>query len=101
VNAVQIAGAGQFPCNQARKEFFHYKLKEKGVDGRIQFLQDYLDYLIRKNTTLPPDFPTFCREIVGLDDRSGWIHITVWHQDSELKQFAQDKGYECRVEHYD
>lgn len=77
------------------------KLKEKGNEGRILFLKDYLDYLIRDKTTIPPDFPTFCREIMGLDDRSGWIHITVWHQDSELRQFAQDRGYEHRVEHYD
>ncbi len=77
------------------------KLKEKGIEGRITFLKDYLDYLIRKNTTLPPDFPTFCREIVGLDDRSGWIHITIWHENSELKDFAIDRGYDYRVEHYD
>lgn len=77
------------------------KLKEKGIGGRIAFLSDYLDYLIRKNTTLPPDFPTFCREIVGLDDRSGWIHITIWHGDSELRDFVTNRDYEHRVEHYD
>jgi hypothetical protein len=88
-------------CETVFHKKLKVKLKEKGVDGRIQFLQDYLDYIIRKKTTLPPDFPTFCREITGLDDRSGWIHITIWNQDSELKQFAESKGYECRVEHYD
>ena len=55
------------------------KLKEKGKKGRIFFLQDYLDYLIRKNKTLPPDFPTFVREIMGLDGRGGFIHIRIWH----------------------
>ncbi len=88
-----------------QESVFHKKLKvrikEKGIEGRISFLKDYLDYLIRKNTTIPPDFPTFCREIVGLDDRSGWIHITIWHENSELKDSAIDRGYECRVEHYD
>lgn len=88
-------------CETVFHKKLKVKLKEKGIDGRISFLQDYLDYIIRKKTTLPPDFPTFCREIAGLDDRSGWIHITVWNQDSELKQFAESKGYECRVEHYD
>lgn len=88
-------------CETVFHKKLKVKLKEKGVDGRISFLQDYLDYIIRKKTTLPPDFPTFCREIVGLDDRSGWIHITIWNQDSELRQFAESKGYECRVEHYD
>jgi hypothetical protein len=77
------------------------KLKEKGIEGRIQFLQDYLEYLIRRKTTLPPDFPTFVREIMGLDDRSGWIHITVWHENSELRDFALNRGYEHKVEHYD
>ncbi|MFQ6137004.1 MAG: hypothetical protein ACE5PM_07475, partial [Candidatus Hydrothermarchaeales archaeon] len=41
------------------------KLKEKGANGRILFLTDYLDFLIRNKKTLPPDFPTFVREIMG------------------------------------
>lgn len=77
------------------------KLKGKGKDGRILFLQDYLDYLIRKNRTLPPDFPTFVREIIGLDDRGGFIHIRIWHEKSELVEFARDRDYEHKVEHYD
>lgn len=77
------------------------KLKEKGKKGRIFFLQDYLDYLIRKNKTLPPDFPTFVREIMGLDGRGGFIHIRIWHEKSELVEFAIDRDYEYRVEHYD
>ena len=77
------------------------KLKDKGNEGRILFLKDYLDFLIKRKTTLPPDFPTFVREIMGLDTRSGWIHITIWHDNSELKEFAINKGYEFKVEHYD
>jgi hypothetical protein len=77
------------------------KLKEKGDEGRILFLKDYMDYLIRKKTTLPPDFPTFVREIMGLDGRGGFIHIRIWHEDSELVKFAVDRGYEYRVDHYD
>ncbi len=77
------------------------KLKEKGREGRILFLKDYLDYLVRKDRTIPPDFPTFVREIMGLDDRSGFIHIRIWHEKSELVEFAIDKGYEYKVEHYD
>lgn len=77
------------------------KLKGKGNEGRILFLKDYLDFLIKRKTTLPPDFPTFVREIMGLDKRSGWIHIAIWHENSELKEFAINKGYEFKVEHYD
>jgi hypothetical protein len=77
------------------------KLKKKGKEGRILFLQDYLDYLIRNNKTVPPDFPTFVREIMGLDDRGGFIHIRIWHEKSELVEFAINRGYEYKVEHYD
>lgn len=77
------------------------KLKDKGEEGRIAFLKDYLDYLIRNRGTLPPDFPTFVREVMGLDGRKGWIHITIWHQDSELVSLARDRNYEFKVEHYD
>ncbi len=84
---------------------FHKKLKlkvkEKGVEGRIMFLKDYLEYLIKKKRTIPPDFPTFVREIMGLDDRKGFIHIKIWHADSELVEFAIANDYEYRVDHYD
>ncbi|NOZ76518.1 MAG: hypothetical protein GXO65_02340 [Euryarchaeota archaeon] len=88
-------------CETVFHKKLKVKLKEKGNQGRILFLKDYLEWLISKKTTLPPDFPTFVREIMGLDDRKGWIHITVWHENSELRQFATDMGYEYRVEHYD
>ena len=77
------------------------KLKEKGKEGRILFLKDYLEYLIRKNKTVPPDFSTFVREIMGLDDRGGFIHIRIWHEKSELVEFAAEMGYEHRIDHYD
>lgn len=77
------------------------KLKDKGDEGRIKFLQDYLDYLIRTRKTLPPDFPTFVREIMGLDNRNGFIHIKIWHEKSELVEFARARDYEYKVEHYD
>jgi len=77
------------------------KLKDKGEKGRIQFLNDYLNYLIKNKKTLPPDFPSFAREIMGLDDKSGSIHITIWHEQSELVEFAINNEYEYRVGHYD
>lgn len=77
------------------------KLKEKGKEGRIQFLKDYLDYLMRENKTIPPDFPTFVREIMGLDERGGFIHIRIWHENSELVEFAKKKDYEYRIDMYD
>ncbi len=87
------------------KSVFHkklkIKLKTKGKEGRITFLKDYLDHIIRNNKTLPPDFPTFVREIMGLDTRSGFIHIRIWHEDSELTEFAKEKKYEYRIDHYD
>lgn len=89
----------------SQESIFHkklkVKLKEKGDEGRIMFLKDYLDYLIRNNRIIPPDFPTFVREIMGLDDRKGFIHIRIWHEKSELVQFVRDRGYEFRIEHYD
>lgn len=87
------------------KSVFHkklkIKLKSKGKEGRIIFLKDYLDYIIRNNKTLPPDFPTFVREIMGLDTRGGFIHIRIWYEDSELAEFAKEKNYEHRIDHYD
>jgi hypothetical protein len=84
---------------------FHKKLKvemkDKGEEGRIAFLEDYLDYLLRTKKTIPPDFPTFVREIMGLDERKGRIHIRIWHKDSELVEFARERGYKYKVEHYD
>jgi len=77
------------------------KLKEKGDEGRIRFLEDYLDYLLRTQKTIPPDFPSFVREILGLDERKGWIHIRIWHTDSELVEFARARGYEHKIDHYD
>ena len=77
------------------------KLKAKGKEGRIDFLKDYLDYTIRNKRTLPPDFPTFVREIMGLDTRSGFIHIRIWHENSELVEFAKERKYEFRIDHYD
>lgn len=77
------------------------KLKEKGKEGRIIFLKDYLDYLIRNNKIISPDFPSFVREIMGLDDREGFIHIRIWHENSELVDLAKTKGYEYRIDIYD
>jgi hypothetical protein len=77
------------------------RLKEKGKEGRIIFLKDYLDYLLRSDKTLPPDFPTFAREIMGLDERGGFIHIRIWHEKSELVEFAKAIGYEYKIDQYD
>lgn len=89
---------------EEQESVFHKKLKIKlkqpGKEGRIEFLRDYLDYLIRSNRTVPPDFPTFVREILGLDERGGFLHIKIWHEDSELVEFAKSKDYEYRIEHY-
>jgi hypothetical protein len=41
------------------------------------------------------------REIMGLDDRAGFIHIRIWHEKSELVEFAINRDYEYKVEHYD
>lgn len=77
------------------------KLKEGGAKGRVEFLKDYLDFLITNKKTIPPDFPTFVREILGLDERQGYLHIRIWHENSELVEFAKSKNYEHRIEHYD
>jgi|GEM_PF-843676 len=79
------------------------KLKQKGKDGRIELLKDYLDYLLRNNKFLPPDFQTFAREVMGTDDRSGGevIHLRVWSDKSELVEFVKNKGYTYTVEQYD
>lgn len=88
-----------------QESVFHKKLKVKlkqpGADGKIEFLKDYLDYLIRKKRTVPPDFPTFVREILGLDERKGFIHIRVWHENSELVEFVKGRKYDYRIDHYD
>ncbi|MDI6655239.1 MAG: hypothetical protein QME59_05060 [Candidatus Hydrothermarchaeota archaeon] len=86
---------------ELEESVFHKKLKEKGREGRILFLKDWLEYLITNNKTIPPDFPTFVREIMGLDDRAGFIHIRIWHEKSELVEFAINRDYEYKVEHYD
>lgn len=77
------------------------KMKEKGKEGRIAFLKDYLDYLLRNDKTLPPDFPTFAREIMGLDERGGFIHVRIWHEKSELVEFLKAMGYGHKIDHYD
>ena len=77
------------------------KLKEKGKEGRMVFFKDYLDYLVRNNKTVPPDFPSFVREVMGLDDREGFIHIKIWHDSSELVDFAKAKSYEYKIDLYD
>jgi len=91
---------------EAEEESVFYKklkvrLKEKGKEGRIIFLKDYLDYLLRSDKTLPPDFPTFAREIMGLDERGGFIHIRIWHEKSELVEFTKAIGYEYKIDQYD
>ncbi len=89
----------------AEESVFHkklkIKLKEKGKEGRLLLLKDYLDYLVRDNKTIPPDFPTFVREIMGLDERGGFLHIRIWHENSELVTFAQARGYEYKIDIYD
>jgi len=77
------------------------KMKDKGEEGRIAFLADYMDFLLREKRPLPPDFPTFTREIMGLDERKGFIHIRIWHSESELVEFARARGYEHKIDHYD
>lgn len=93
------------PEADQQESIFHkklkLKLKDKGKEGRIIFLKDYLDYILRNDKTMSPDFPTFVREIMGLDDRKGFIHITIWHDNSELVEFAQTMGYEYKIDHYD
>ncbi|RMF90453.1 MAG: hypothetical protein D6733_03815 [Methanobacteriota archaeon] len=90
---------------ETEETVFHKKLKvkmkDKGDEGRIAFLKDYLDFLLRAKRTLPPDFPTFAREIMGMDERRGWIHIRIWHRESELVEFARSRGYDYKIEHYD
>ncbi len=77
------------------------KLKQRGIEGKIEFLKEYLDHLIRSKKTIPPDFPSFVREILGLDERGGFIHIRIWHEKSDLVEFAKAKNYEYRIDHYD
>lgn len=88
-----------------RESVFHkklkIKLKQQGTEGKIEFLKEYLDYLIRNKKTIPPDFPAFVREVLGLDERKGFIHIRIWHKNSELVEFVKNKNYEHRIDHYD
>jgi hypothetical protein len=90
---------------EKEKEVFYkklkIKLKQKGEEGRIELLKDYLDYLIRGKRIIPPDFPTFVREIMGLDERGGYLHIRIWHENSELVEFAKSRNYEYRIDQYD
>lgn len=76
------------------------KLKQPGKRGRIELLKDYLDHLVSKDRIVPPDFPTFVREIMGLDERGGFLHIKIWHEKSDLVEFAKSKKYEYRIDHY-
>jgi hypothetical protein len=41
------------------------------------------------------------REIMGLDGRNGFIHIKIWHEKSEIIEFALDRDYEYMIENYD
>lgn len=88
-----------------QESVFHKKLKIKlkkgGAEGRIELLKDYLDYLVRNDKTIPPDFPTFVRKIMGLDKRKGFIHIEIWHEKSDLAEFAKERNYEHRIDQYD
>ncbi len=92
-------------AEEAVESVFHKKLKlkmkEGGNEGRIAFLKDYLDFILRDRREVPPDFPTFAREIMGLDERKGFIHIRIWHAESELVEFARARGYEYKIDHYD
>ncbi len=90
---------------EAEESVFHkklkVKLKEKGREGRIIFLKEYLDFILRSNLNLPPDFPTFCREVMGLDERNGFIHIRIWNERNEVVEFVKSMNYEYRIDHYD
>ncbi len=77
------------------------KMKQPGKEGRIEFLKDYLDFLVRAQRSFPPDFPTFVREVQGADDRGGFIHLKVWSEECDLVNFAKARGYEHRVDQHD
>lgn len=77
------------------------KMKRPGEEGRIDFLKDYLDYLVRTRKSFPPDFPSFVREVQGADDRGGFIHLRVWSEECDLVGFAKARGYEHRVDQHD
>jgi hypothetical protein len=77
------------------------KLKERGREGRIIFLKDYLEFLLRNNRPLPPDFQAFCREVMGLDERNGYIYIRIWNERNEVVEFVRSMGYEYRIDQYD
>ena len=89
-----------------KEEFvFHKKLKVKlkkpGDEGKAEFLTGYLNYIILGKKTLPPDFPSFVREILGQDIREGFLHIRIWHEESELVDFAQKDNYEYKIDNFD
>ncbi len=98
---IDLVSSDADQCETVFHKKLKIKLKEKGKTGRIDLLKDYLEFTINTNRTLAPDFPAFVREVMGLDDRAGWIHFSVWHESSELAEFAASMGYEHRVEHYD
>jgi len=90
---------------EAEESVFHkklkVKLKERGREGRIIFLKEYLEFLLRNSRPLPPDFPAFCREVMGLDERNGYIHIRIWNERNELVEFVRSMNYEYRIDQYD
>ncbi|MEM2883958.1 MAG: hypothetical protein QXJ86_05705 [Nitrososphaerales archaeon] len=90
---------------EAEESVFHkklkVKLKAKGKEGKIIFLKEYLEFLLKNNRTLPPDFPTFCREVMGLDERNGTIHIKIWNERNELVEFVRSMNYDYRIDQYD
>jgi hypothetical protein len=77
------------------------KLKQKGKEGRIELLKDYVDYLLRNNKFLPPDFPAFAREVMGTDSRGEFIHIRIYSDKCELVEFAKNKGYTYTIDQFD
>lgn len=90
---------------EAEESVFHkklkVKLKEKGKEGKIILLREYLEFILRSNRTLPPDFPSFCREVMGLDERNGFIHIRIWNERNEVVEFVRSMNYEYRIDQYD
>lgn len=76
------------------------KLKEKGREGRILLVKDFLDFLLREGREIPPDFQFFVREVFGADDRGGFIHLKIWGE-SELVDFVRAREYEFRIDEHD
>lgn len=77
------------------------KLKQKGKEGRIELLKDYMDYLLRNSKFLPPDFPTFAREVMGTDARGEFIHLRIYSDKCELVEFVKSKGYTHAIDQFD